>query len=43
MRRLVDEPDFAQQLGARAKKFIEAEFSPRAVGERIKSRLAEIN
>ncbi|MGA1071996.1 MAG: glycosyltransferase [Pseudohongiellaceae bacterium] len=43
MRKLVDEPDFAQELGTRARKFIEAEFSPLAVGQKIKSRLAEIN
>jgi hypothetical protein len=43
MRKLVDEPDFAQELGTRARKFIETEFSPLAVGQKIKSRLAEIN
>ena len=43
MRRLADDPDLARELGTRAKEFIEAEFSPRAVGEKIKSRLADIN
>ena len=43
MRKLVNEPAFADELGRKAQVFIDAEFSPRAVGEKIKSRLAEIS
>jgi len=43
MRKLVNEPAFADELGRKAQVFIHAEFSPRAVGEKMKSRLAEIS
>ena len=43
MRKLVNEPAFADELGRKARVFIDAEFSPRAVGEKMKSRLAEIS
>ena len=43
MRKLVNEPAFADELGRKAQVFIDAEFSPRAVGEKMKSRLAEIS
>ena len=43
MRKLVNEPAFADELGRKAHAFIDAEFSPRAVGEKMKSRLAKIS
>ena len=43
MRKLVNEPAFADEIGKKAQVFIDAEFSPRAVGEKMKSRLAEIS
>ena len=43
MRKLVNEPAFADEIGKKAQAFIDAEFSPRAVGEKMKSRLSEIS
>ena len=43
MKKLIAEPAFADELGRKAQAFIDAEFSPRAVGEKMKSRLSEIS
>ncbi len=42
MRRMVDEPDWARELGARAKASAEARLSVEAAGRRVAARLAEI-
>jgi len=42
MRRLVDDPGYASELGARAREHMAREFSFEAVGERIASELARI-
>ena len=39
MKRLVDEPALAEKIGRCARASIEAQFSPKAVGELIKQRL----
>jgi len=41
MRRLMQGPDFARRLGARARQDAQAAFSPAAVGARIRARLRE--
>lgn len=42
MRRLYDEPEFARELGARARASAEARLSVQAAGQRTSRRLAEI-
>ncbi|MDP6732360.1 MAG: glycosyltransferase [Gammaproteobacteria bacterium] len=43
MYRLASDPELVDQLGNNARKFMQAEFSPAAVGERIKARLQALN
>ena len=43
MYRLASDPELVDQLGNNARKFMQAEFSPAAVGERIKTRLQALN
>lgn len=42
MRRLVEEPAFARDIGRQARAFVTSNFSPEAIGHRYRSRLAEL-
>lgn len=42
MRQLVAQPELGPEMGDRARRFIEDNFSPKAIGERMRARLDEI-
>jgi glycosyltransferase involved in cell wall biosynthesis len=42
MKKIVHDPDLAQQIGARGRETINSNFSPEAVGQKIQARLEEI-
>ena len=42
MRQIIAQPKLAVEIGERARRFIEGNFSPRAIGEKMRARLNEI-
>ena len=42
MRQIIAQPELAVEIGERARRFIEGNFSPKAIGEKMRARLNEI-